>query len=147
MPSGETSVSNSTDTNRSGESGAANKRFHSGLEFSNAVRAPYAAMSSRSISMTTFPVSGPGTVLLKSRNDLGMTGLLNFRAAACASFAMKSPTRPRLYFIDELSDYRHEFPLTTSNAAVHVRRAQRCGVAWNLFPFVYGLKPTTRWAR
>src|ERR1051326_68685 len=91
------SVSSSTDNSVSGESAlASNSFFHSGLEFSKAVRAPYAAMSSYSIIMITGPVSGPGTVLRNRRNDLGMTLLENFGAAASCSLAIKSAILPGL---------------------------------------------------
>jgi hypothetical protein len=90
-------VSNSTDSNVSGESGcAANSAFHAGLAFSKAVRARYAAISGSSIIRITGPVSGPGTVLRNSRIDWGMTGLLKGGSAAACSLGTKSSKRPGL---------------------------------------------------
>jgi hypothetical protein len=57
---GVTSVNNSTETNLSGESDFASNNFrHCAFAFSNAVRVPYAAKSSYSITRINPPVSGP----------------------------------------------------------------------------------------
>jgi hypothetical protein len=124
------STNNSTARSVSGESGfASNNARHSAFPFSNAVRAPYAAISSYSIWRMMPDVSGPGTALRNSRTDFGIVLEVNRGSAACPSFTMKSAILPGLIAYLKLAmtliDCPLDFPIGIFEAAV--KRAQLDG--------------------
>src|SRR5262249_32540554 len=72
------------------------------------------------------PCPGPGTAERNMRTDFGMTGLLNFGSAACASFFRKSGRRSGLMSYLKMAITDMGFSHVSCEAAAAAMRMHHC---------------------